>query len=1452
MKHIFTFVLLLVGCTTLNAQNPGLVISEFYINPPSSDLNLEWVELIATKNIDFSVTPYSVVVNNNGLATANGWIIGGTISYGFQISTGTVTAGQVVYVGGSGMAPTGTKVRIIDVTTTAGDGFGSAQATNGVFGNGGANADGIAVFNVPIASVTNSTVPVDAVFYGTNIGTAFVSTTTGYQLPVNDLYPGGKLQSNSFFVGDPGPQTGKATGTFNVATDSWSGTRNWTIQDFVNDNTSNISLATPPPTPGTGIISTVTQTKAENAGTATVNVTFSSSNALPAKFVVETATYSSAVRNSDFAWTNDTLTIPASTNGVFPFTINLLDDAIGERTETILVKIRAVSNALTTTANYQIIYVTDNDYTAPVGNNEMILNNLSSFSNGAEGTNSAEIVAHDPTTNRLYIANSIGAKLDIVNFSNPAAPVLINSISITPYGNLNSLTVHNGIVAVAVENVIPQTNGYVVFFDANGTFLSQVTVGAMPDMITFNNDFTKVITACEGEPKTDYSVDPEGSIAIVDLTPGIASLTNANVSIANFQAYNGQEAALRAQGIRIFGPGSSAAQDFEPEYISISDDNTTAYVTLQENNAMAVVNLQTATVTAIRPLGTMNYAAGNSGLDASDQSAGIYIASVPVKGLFMPDALAHATIGGTEYLFSANEGDAREYSAYSEITRLSGANLDATAYPDQAILKNNQFLGRINITKASGDTDGDGDIDDIHVYGTRSFTIWNAATGALVFDSKDLLEQITATHPATAGFFNASNSSGAAVSKNRSDDKGPEVEGVATALINGNHYLFASMERVGGVMLFNIDNPAAPTFVGYYNNRTLAANGPDRGAEGIIIIKKENSPNNKDLVILANEVSSTLSIFEINTCVDLAGASFTAATDSICTGNTVQLTAAGATNSSYQWFKDNQAVSGQTSTSLTVSQAGNYQLYVSNSSLACSDTTISTSITVLPLPVVVADSDLSVCMGTSVTLNASGAQNYNWNNGITSGVAFTPSTTQTYTVTGTNAYGCQNTDQVLVTVNALPAVNAGSDQNVCLGSTVILNPAGAQSYNWNNGVASGVAFSPATTQTYTVTGTSAAGCQNTDQVIVTVHALPIINAGSDQSVCAGTSVLVSASGAQNYSWNNGVSSGIAFTPATTQTYTVTGTDVFGCQNTDQVVVTVNSLPIVNAGNAVALCAGDSFTLEATGANSYVWNNGSANGATITPANSAVLTVIGTDANGCSDDAQLVLTVNPLPQVIAGTDVEVCEGTDVMFSATGAVSYSWTNGIANGITFEAVNSGTFTVTGTDANGCENTDAVVLVVNENPIVDLGSDSTTCANYGPITLNAGSGFANYDWNTNATTATISAFITGTYEVIVTDANGCDGTDAVSLVFDPCLGVAENSIDWNIYPNPSSSAVTIETTQAVFEITLRDLNGKILQTESSSTNKLTLDISGLATGAYLVELKQGATTRMERIIKN
>ena len=206
-----------------------LLISEFLANPAGNDTNLEYVELIATRPINFATTPYSVVFTNNGTATAAGWIAGGTLSYGFNINTGSVAAGDVVYVGGSGMAPTGTKLRTINVTNTAGDGFGTLQATAGVLGNGGTSADSIGVFDVAITSIVNSTVPVDAIFFGTATGSAVVTGgSAGFQLPVNDRYSGGKLQTASSIIADPvSGQVAIATGSYDVGTNTFGTNRTW-------------------------------------------------------------------------------------------------------------------------------------------------------------------------------------------------------------------------------------------------------------------------------------------------------------------------------------------------------------------------------------------------------------------------------------------------------------------------------------------------------------------------------------------------------------------------------------------------------------------------------------------------------------------------------------------------------------------------------------------------------------------------------------------------------------------------------------------------------------------------------------------------------------------------------------------------------------------------------------------------------------------------------------------------------------------------------------------------------------------------------------------------------------------------------------------------------------------------------------------------------------------------
>lgn len=1154
MKKFLLSAGFLTLVSSLFAQNTGLVISEIWANPNGTDSPFEWVELKATANIDFTTTPYSVVVTNNGTATANGWISGGTISYGFNINTGSVTAGDVVYVGGSSMVVTGVKLRQINTGTTAGDGFGSSST--GPFGNGGGNADGIAVFNLPVASLTNSTVPVDAVFYGTAIGSALVNAgADGYQLPLNDLYNGGKLQSNSFIAGDPGSDISiRATGIYNTATSQWVGVRSWTTQTGFTDLVSGITLTSTTPPAQVSITGTV-QTVNENAGTVNVPVQVSAANAQPVKVVLSRVVYSTAAAGADYNIAGDTLTVPAGSNGTFNYSVTVNDDNLAERTEYLILKISYLNNAQQSGNNYQIIYIRDNDYVAPAPNNELKLNLLTSFSNGAAGTNSAEIVSYDKYTQKLYIANSIGAKIDIVDFSNPAAPALINSISVSPYGNVNSVVAHNGIVAAAIENSNPQDSGFVVFFDSLGNFVNQVQAGAMPDMITFNKDYTKILTANEGEPNTSYANDPEGSVTIVDLTPGVASLTQANVNFVTFGSYNGQAGALRAQGIRIFGPGSSVAQDLEPEYIAISEDNQKAYLSLQENNAMAIIDIATASVDSLVPLGSMDYS--NSGLDASDQSGSILIASFPVKGLFMPDAIAYAQIGGAGYVFSANEGDAREYTAVTDVARISATSLDSTVFPDQNILKNNNFLGRLNVVQATGDTDNDGDKDELQVLGTRSFSIRDAATGALVFDSKDLIEQVIAADPVFSNLFNASNS-GAVSVKNRSDDKGPEPEGVATAQIEGSTYLFVALERIGGVMVFNVDNPAAPVYVGYYNNRTAPSGDPDRGAEGIIYIKPEDSPNGNALVLLANEVSSTVSVYQVNTCSELVGANMNTAADSICQNATRVLNIPGNANSTVQWLRNDQPISGETGNSYTATQAGVYSVAVSNSSLQCSDTSAPFVLTVNPLPALqIAVSDSAVCPGTQVTLSAT-ADSISWNGVVQNNVPFTPSATHYYTVTGYTQAGCSATDSVQVTVFPPASVNVLSDDSlsICTGGEIVLNATGSGTITWSDGITNGQTIEPAATHTYMAYIADANGCTDSSAVYVEINSLPVPLIGFSNGI------LSVPAGFAGVEWTlNGiqVGTGNTYVPTSNGTYMVTVLDGNGCYGTASYPVVTVSL-----------------------------------------------------------------------------------------------------------------------------------------------------------------------------------------------------------------------------------------------------------------------------------------------------
>lgn len=1384
----------------LNAQQgAGLVISEILPNPAGTDSPFELIELVATRTINFTATPYTVVVCNNGTANASGWVAGGSLSYAFEVNTGTVNAGDVVYVGGSSMVTTGTVLRSINTGTTNGDGFGNF-ATGGVVGNGGTNADGIAVFNSGAAALTSSTVPVDAIFYGSGTGTAVVNAgADGYQLPYNEHYTGGKLQSASFLAPDPASaQYLSAAGTFNPMTGTFTTPRVWTLSSTQTDMTTGVTLSAAVGSPTLTFASTHSFA-IESAGTASVSVNVTNPNTFAVSFRITPLPYSTA-SGADFTSGPIEILVPASTSGAQTLTFPIVNDVNAEADEYIAFSITPLYNCTASPTAVHHVYIKDNDTPVPVASNELFLDSLSTFQNGASGSNSAEIVAHDPSTQRLYIANSIGAKLDIVNFSVPTNPTLITSINIFTYGNINSVAVRDSVVAMAIENSSnPQDSGKVVFLDYNGNFISQVKVGAMPDMITFNHAGTKVITACEGEPNAAYTNDPDGSVCVVNIAAGPASVTQSNVTFITFTSFNGQETALRSQGIRIYGVSGIASKDFEPEYVTVADNDSVCWVTLQENNAIAKIDLISNTVTQLMPLGYKNYMTGPSMLDASDQTSGIALMNAPVYGMYQPDAVSQYTVNNQIYLITANEGDARAYSGLNEESRVSGLTLDPVAYPYASQMKQNTFLGRLNATNRMGDTDNDGDIDQIYTYGARSFSIWNGNTGAQVYDSGDQLERITSTHPVYAPLFNMSNGTGTGTAKNRSDDKGPEPEGTAVASINGEQYAFLALERIGGAMMFNVSNPASPVYTGYRNHRTVTG-GPDRGAEGIVYIPDSLSPNGHALIILANEVSSTLSIMQITTCAERANVAVTASSLNGCVGDTVTLTASTIANTTYQWYMNGSPVIGATSTSLNVTSAGSYQVAIVNTTNTCAGKTDFTSIQFHSAPVVTASvNNASVCSGTSVTLTGSGAATYTWTPGNLSGttVNVSPSTTTTYTVVGLSSFGCADTANVAVNVLARPTVVASSNvSSVCNGNIAILTSSGASTYNWQpvNTNGSSVSVTPSSATTYTVTGTAANGCTNTATVAVSVQATPTVTATvANATICSGNSTTLSGTGATNYTWFPGLITGPTptVTPASTTTYTLVGIGSNGCSSNATVTVTVNTSPSVVINGDNVICEGETVTLNVNGADNYFWSHDSSTTATqiVSPATTTTYSVSGTALNGCVDSTVFTVTVNPNPTVTFAPSQTIFCLSDPILAVNG---------------------------GNPSNG---------------------------------VYSGNGISNGNFNPSAAGV-------GTHYILYTyaDANGCSDTAGASLQVDICTGVAAQVNVLNnvsVYPNPVNDKLQIRSIEIMQKLVIFNSLGQTVYETQPDAVSMDVDMIDFESGVYYLTVYFENGTESVNVIK-
>ena len=470
-----------------------------------------------------------------------------------------------------------------------------------------------------------------------------------------------------------------------------------------------------------------------------------------------------------------------------------------------------------------------------------------------------EIVSFDAASGRFFVTNPAARTLDVYEY---AAGALARVQSISLGGEPNGCAVHSGLVAVAIEGSTKQDLGSVEFYAAATGFTSgaRVVVGALPDMLAFTPDGSKLVVANEGEADVATGLNnPEGSVSIID----VAART---VQTADFNAFDSQKAALQAAGVRVQDTnGITLSQDMEPEYVAVSADGATAYVSCQENNALAIVDIASATVNDILPLGEKDHSLPGNEFDASnlDGVAGNF-QNWPVRGYYMPDGICTFTVNGVEYIASANEGHCRSVlPGFIDETR--GHDMEASFVLDSedptpetgsftsAQLNDDALLGSLNMATspydvARGDTDGDGDIDQLYAFGGRSMTIWDTA-GNVVFDSGDALERAMLDR----GLLQDS----------RSDDQGPEPESVVFGVVGNLPYLFVGLERTSAICAFNVADPQNPVLedvIDIAGESGVPAYSPD----GLAFIPRASSPLGLDTLAVISDQGGVLSLFSLN------------------------------------------------------------------------------------------------------------------------------------------------------------------------------------------------------------------------------------------------------------------------------------------------------------------------------------------------------------------------------------------------------------------------------------------------------------------------------------------------------------------------------------------------------------------------------------------------------------
>ncbi|TMP78759.1 choice-of-anchor I family protein [Pseudoalteromonas sp. S983] len=523
----------------------------------------------------------------------------------------------------------------------------------------------------------------------------------------------------------------------------------------------------------------------------------------------------------------------------------------------------------------------------------------------------AEIVAYQASKKWIYAINSSGDEAvvniipadtfdtaalvqdneGIVSATNLTSTITLTLNDNTP-GDANSIAIdeNNQMLAVAMAAKNVGEAGQIAFYDISGdtpAFIKNVPAGFLPDMVTFNHDGTKVVVANEGEPNGDYSIDPKGSVSIINIVEGVVADTATNI---DFTTYNSQQAELESDGFVFANPtrrtikgnviNTTVAMDLEPEYVSISKDNKYAYVSIQENNGLAIINLEDNSV-ELKALGFKDWS--DLQIDASDKDGGVNFKSYPgLYGMYQPDTISSFSWKGANFIVSANEGDAREY--FFDVT--DGADcaakggldydeddgclayIDESRVEDLTLAANFDYLnnddddiGRLKVSTVKGDTNDDGQYESLYAYGARSFTIWDS-NGLVVFDSGDDIGRITASVHGEAFNNNEDENEG----DTRSDDKGAEPEALTIGTIDERTFAFIGLERMGGIMVYDITNPYDVQFEDYFYNRGVIEGADitgDLAPEGMVFVSAEQSATGEPLLIIGNEISGSIAVWQI-------------------------------------------------------------------------------------------------------------------------------------------------------------------------------------------------------------------------------------------------------------------------------------------------------------------------------------------------------------------------------------------------------------------------------------------------------------------------------------------------------------------------------------------------------------------------------------------------------------